>query len=69
MAIVTARWRAVLDPADVRAEGSRRLRAWPAALETLLAVTVYCVGCRLYFLRWWVPSLFDRIARRTTFGT
>ncbi len=25
-----------------------------------------CVGCRLYFLRWWIPSVFDRIARRTT---
>ena len=39
-----------------------------AALQTLLAVTGYCVGCRLYFLRWWIPSLFDRIARRTTIG-
>ena len=39
------------------------------ALQTLLAVTGYCVGCRLYFLRWWVPSLFDRIASRTTIGT
>jgi len=38
------------------------------ALQALLAVTGYCVGCRLYFLRWWVPSLFDRIARRTTIG-
>ncbi len=35
-----------------------------AALQTLLAVTGYCLGCRLYFLRWWVPSLFDRITRR-----
>lgn len=40
-----------------------------AALQTLLAVTGYCVGCRLYFLRWWIPSLFDRIARRTTIGS
>jgi hypothetical protein len=40
-----------------------------AALQTLLAVTGYCVGCRLYFLRWWLPSLFDRIARRMTIGT
>lgn len=39
------------------------------ALQTLLAVTGYCVGCRLYFLHWWIPSLFDRIARRTTIGT
>jgi len=29
-----------------------------AALQTLLAVTGYCLGCRLYFLRWWIPSLF-----------
>jgi hypothetical protein len=36
-----------------------------AALQTLLAATGYCVGCRLYFLRWWVPSVFDRIARRS----
>lgn len=32
-----------------------------AALQTLLAATGYCLGCRLYFLRWWVPSLFTRI--------
>ena len=30
-------------------------------LQTLLAVTGYCVGCRLYFLRWYAPALFDRI--------
>jgi hypothetical protein len=35
-----------------------------AALQALLALTGYCLGCRLYFLRWWVPSLFDRITRR-----
>jgi hypothetical protein len=35
-----------------------------AALQALLAITGYCLGCRLYFLRWWVPSLFDRITRR-----
>ena len=34
------------------------------ALQALLAVTGYCLGCRLYFLRWWVPALFDRITRR-----
>ena len=28
-----------------------------AALQGLLAVTGYCLGCRLYFLRWWVPSV------------
>jgi hypothetical protein len=27
-----------------------------AALQGVLAVTGYCLGCRLYFLRWWVPS-------------
>ena len=35
-----------------------------AALQTLLAVTGICVGCRLYFLRWYVPSLFARLFRR-----
>jgi hypothetical protein len=35
-----------------------------AALQTLLAVTGLCVGCRLYFLRWYVPSLFARLFRR-----
>jgi hypothetical protein len=34
-------------------------------LQTLLATTGICVGCRLYFLRWWVPSLFARLLRRT----
>ncbi len=40
------------------------LAAAVAALQTLLAVTGICVGCRLYFLRWWVPSLFARVFRR-----
>jgi Domain of unknown function (DUF4395) len=31
-----------------------------AGLQTLLGVTGYCLGCRLYFLRWWVPSLVTR---------
>ena len=35
-----------------------------AALQTVLAVTGYCLGCRLYFLRWWVPSLMTRIWTR-----
>lgn len=35
-----------------------------AGLQTLLAVTGYCLGCRLYFLRWWVPSIFARLFRR-----
>jgi hypothetical protein len=36
------------------------------ALQAVLAVTGYCLGCRLYFLRWWLPSRFQRLARRTT---
>ncbi|HYN70670.1 MAG TPA: DUF4395 domain-containing protein [Candidatus Eisenbacteria bacterium] len=32
-----------------------------AGLQTVLAATGYCLGCRLYFLRWYVPSLFDRL--------
>jgi hypothetical protein len=28
-----------------------------AALQGLLATTGYCLGCRMYFLRWWVPSI------------
>ena len=32
-----------------------------AGLQTLLAVTGYCLGCRLYFLRWWVPDVLTRI--------
>ena len=35
-----------------------------AGLQTLLATTGFCVGCRLYFLRWFVPALFARILRR-----
>jgi hypothetical protein len=35
-----------------------------AALQTLLAVTGYCLGCRMYFLRWWVPDLVTRIWTR-----
>ena len=35
-----------------------------AALQTVLAVTGYCLGCRLYFLRWWVPSQVTRLWTR-----
>jgi len=35
-----------------------------AALQTVLAVTGYCLGCRLYFLRWWVPTVFTSIWTR-----
>jgi len=31
-----------------------------AGLQGLLALTGYCLGCRLYFLRWWVPELVTR---------
>jgi hypothetical protein len=37
-----------------------------AGLQALLALTGYCLGCRLYFLRWWIPSLFDRVVRRAS---
>jgi hypothetical protein len=37
-----------------------------AALQSLLALTGYCLGCRLYFLRWWVPSLVTSIWTRGT---
>jgi hypothetical protein len=35
-----------------------------AGLQTLLAATGYCLGCRLYFLRWWVPDLVTRVWSR-----
>lgn len=34
------------------------------ALQALLAATGFCVGCRLFFLRWWVPDLFARLVGR-----
>ena len=37
-----------------------------AGLQSLLAITGYCLGCRLYFLRWWVPDLVTRIWTRGT---
>ena len=37
-----------------------------AGLQSLLAVTGYCLGCRLYFLRWWVPQVVTRIWTRGT---
>jgi hypothetical protein len=39
-----------------------------AALQTLLATTGYCLGCRLYFLRWFVPDLVTRIWTRGKSG-
>jgi hypothetical protein len=35
-------------------------------LQAVLAATGYCLGCRLYFLKWWVPAQFQKLARRTT---
>ncbi len=35
-----------------------------AALQALLAVTGYCLGCRLYFLRWWLPNAATRLWSR-----
>ena len=37
-----------------------------AALQGVLAVTGYCLGCRLYFLRWWVPNLVTSLWTRTS---
>ena len=34
------------------------------ALQGLLAITGFCLGCRLFFLRWWVPDLFARLVGR-----
>jgi len=39
------------------------LAAGVAALQLTLAATGYCLGCRLYFLRWKAPALFERLAR------
>lgn len=36
------------------------------ALQAVLAATGYCLGCRMYFLKWWVPARFQRLTRRTT---
>lgn len=35
-----------------------------AGLQTLLGATGYCLGCKLYFLRWWVPAAVTRIWTR-----
>ena len=34
------------------------------ALQVLLAATGLCLGCRLFFLRWWVPDQFARLVGR-----
>ena len=40
-----------------------------AALQSVLAFTGYCLGCRLYFLRWWVPSVVTNLWRRQASAT
>ena len=35
-------------------------------LQTLLAASGYCLGCKLYVLHWWVPDAFDRLIGRRT---
>jgi hypothetical protein len=35
-----------------------------AGLQTLLAVSGYCLGCKLYGLHWFLPELFDRLVLR-----
>jgi len=35
-----------------------------ATLQAVLGLTGYCLGCRLYFVRWWVPSLVTRLWTR-----
>ena len=39
-----------------------------AGLQAILATTAYCLGCRLYFLRWFVPDLMTRIWTRGRSG-
>lgn len=36
------------------------------ALQAVLAATGYCLGCRMYFLKWWIPAQFQKLTRRTT---
>ncbi len=35
-----------------------------AGLQGVLGLTGYCLGCRLYFLRWWVPDVVTRVWTR-----
>jgi hypothetical protein len=48
------------------AAGGWLVAAAVGSLQTVLAATGYCLGCRLYFLKWWLPAQFQRLARRTT---
>jgi hypothetical protein len=40
-----------------------------AGLQALLAVSGYCLGCRLYGLHWFLPELFDRVVLRIPLET
>ena len=42
--------------------GAWLVAAAVGGLQAVLAVTGHCLGCRLYFLRWHAPQLFDRLA-------
>ncbi|HUQ44680.1 MAG TPA: DUF4395 domain-containing protein [Candidatus Limnocylindria bacterium] len=42
--------------------GAWLVAAAVTGLQAVLAATGYCLGCRLYFVRWYAPTLFDRIA-------
>jgi hypothetical protein len=35
-----------------------------AGLQTVLAVSGYCLGCKLYGLHWFLPEVFDRLVLR-----
>ena len=35
-----------------------------AGLQALLAVSGYCLGCKLYGLHWFLPEAFDRLVLR-----
>jgi hypothetical protein len=39
-----------------------------AGLQAVLGITGYCLGCRMYFLRWWVPAAVTRIWTRGRSG-
>lgn len=41
--------------------GAWLVTAAVGGLQLVLAVTGYCLGCRLYGLRWYAPRLFDRL--------
>lgn len=52
----------------ILAAGIRPLGWLPAlivvGLQATLALTGFCLGCRLYGLHWWLPEQFDRFVLR-----